>query len=112
MGTDSFATRLLNLEPRQFVTLSGYPESGDTSRWHVNKATQISGGTQINHAIVLQASDGDKNWIIATVVESRSGVEIDKLAAFEGEPPAGMEPDEHAEDLDPADLDIVSIDDD
>jgi hypothetical protein len=109
MAADAFGRDLLRLEPREYVTLEGFPSSGETSRWHVNKAVTIGSSAEgTNHAIILQRADASDEWLAITIEDKPDGLEFTTFNHIQDAmPPAGGE--EPGDRIDPAGISLKSI---
>lgn len=108
MTGGSTAKRLASAQPRQFVTLDGYPE-GETSRWHVNNAPRIESADSITLPLVLQADDGSEHWLVIKLLYDGGSWMTEDVTSFEGDPPQGMEAGDHGESIDPDQISLVKI---
>lgn len=109
MGTDALARDLLNVEPRQYLTLSGFPSSGETSNWHVNKAVAMGPSTGgKTHAVVLQRGDASAEWLAIIIENKPDGIEFSSFNHFEGAEPklSGNDP---GETVDPDGISVVDV---
>jgi hypothetical protein len=109
MGTDALARDLLNVEPRQYLTLSGFPSSGDTSKWHVNKAVAMGPSTGgKTYAIVLQRSDASAEWLAIIIEDNSDGIEFSTFNHFEGEEPS-LRGDDPGTSVDPNGISVADV---
>lgn len=102
------ADTMAEVEPREYVTLTGYPDD-DESRWHVNKAVEMGTPERVNLAIVLQAANADPHWLAIILTGGPNNWTVDKMHAFEGEKPDNPVADDHANDIDPDEVTVMSI---
>ena len=109
MDSDEVRT-LAGVEPNQNVTIEGYPED-DTSRWHVNTVPRVGTAENLTVTPVMQAADGSEHWLVAFLDrEGKGSWELDRLVAFEGHPPGGVDVEDHGTELNSNDVSIVDID--
>lgn len=102
------ARKFADVERGHIVILSGYPEPGEESEWHVNTAAEIGSGSAMRKAVILQAADVEAHWITVALERAGDTWDIGDFAAFEGEPPSGAG-DEAAIPLDPSTVELLRI---
>ena len=109
MDSDEVRT-LAGIEPRQTVTIEGYPD-GEATRWHVNNAPRIGTAENLTVTPVMQAADGSDHWLVAFLNRTEDGEwTLDRVLAFKGHPPGGVDAEDHGTELDDSGLSIDTID--